>query len=165
MDQRMPLTSFLFMPPLSCQTTHHLDPYLVGSEGCLQDLMPTFCNWLNAQGAWKTGESWPTSSNIVNMMMNTTYSMQKYTGSSWISPPLSKIIPCANNSSKCPGVQKVSLTWKGWVPVPPVPSGVHSSLMMRKTLMKDQAHTLIAEGDNSEGGVMKWPSGVSQGDD
>jgi hypothetical protein len=165
MGQKTPLTSSLFMCPLSHQTTHHPDPYLIGSKGCLQDLMPTFCNWLNVQGAWKTGALWPTSSNTENMMMNTTLSMQKYTNSSWISLLLGKIVPCVNNDSRHCGAQKVSLTLKGWVPMPPMPSGAHASPVMRRMLMKDQAHTLITEGDDSEGGVMKWPSGISQRDD
>jgi hypothetical protein len=141
--QKIPLTLFLFTPPLSHQMTHHLDPYLIGSKGCLWDLMPTFCNWLNVQGAWRTGALQLTCSDTMNMTMNTTSSTQKYTSSSWTSPPLSKIVPCMSNGSKHHSAQKVSLTLKGWVPMPPVPSGAHASLTMRRMLMKDQAHTLI----------------------
>jgi hypothetical protein len=163
-DQETPLTSFLFTCPLSHQMTHHLNPYLIGSEGCLQDLMPNFCKQLNAQGAWMTGESLPTSSATASTMKNTRKSMQKSVDSSWTPPLLSKIVPYASSDLRHQGVLKVSLTLKGWVPSPPMPSGAHGSPTTRM-MMSNQVQRLITVGNDSEEEAMKWPSRISQEDD
>jgi hypothetical protein len=110
-----------------------------------------------------TGELLLTSSTTMNMMKNTRKSTQKSIDSSWTPLLLSKIMPCASSDSRHQGVLKVLLTSKGWVPSPPMPSGAHASPMTRK-ITNNQVHDLIAVGDDSEE-VMKWPSGISQGDD
>jgi Neuraminidase (sialidase) len=112
-----------------------------------------------------TGVSQPISSTTENMMKSTRKSVQKSTGSSWTSPPLSKIVPYVNNGSKHVGALKVSLTSRGWVPSPPVPSGAQASLMMKKTLKNNQVHNLITMGNDSEGEVMKQLLGLVMSDD
>jgi hypothetical protein len=111
-----------------------------------------------------TGESQLTSSAIKSMMMSTTKSTQKSTNSSWMPPPLSKIVPYASNGLRHLGAQKVSLTLKGWVPSPPMPSGAHA-LMTKKKMVKELLQRPIDVGINSEEEVMKQPSGIRQEDD
>jgi hypothetical protein len=96
------------------------------------------------------------------MMKNIRKSMQKSTGSSWMPPLLSKIMPCASSSSKGQGVLKVLLTSRGWVPSLPMPSGAHISQMMK--MMKNALDSIIKDIDSEEE-VMKWPSGLVIGDD
>jgi hypothetical protein len=62
-----------------------------------------------------------------------------------------------NKGSKHLGVLKVSLTSKGWVPSPPMPSGAHSSWAMRRMMTRGPTLAAIAEDCNSEEEVMKQP--------
>jgi hypothetical protein len=96
------------------------------------------------------------------MMKNIRKSMQKSTGSSWMPPLLSKIMPCANKGLKCQGMLKVLLTLKGWVPSLPMPSGAYISQMIktRKNILNS-----ITEDIDSEEEVMKQPSGLVMEDD
>jgi hypothetical protein len=112
-----------------------------------------------------TGVLQLTSSTTTSMTKNTRKSIQKSTSSSWISLLLSKVMPYVNSSLKGLGALKVLLTSRGWVPSPPMPSGAHASLMMRKMLKNDQVHDLIVVSDDSEGEVMKWLLGLVMSDD
>jgi hypothetical protein len=85
-------------------------------------------------------------------MMNSTLSMQKSKGSSWMLPLLSKIVPCVNSDSRHQGALKVSLTSKGWVPSPPMPSGAHVLQMMK--MMKTVLESITKDIDSEED-VMK----------
>jgi hypothetical protein len=127
--------------------------------------MPSFSRWLSVLGEWTTGALQLTSSISESTMKNIRKSMQKSIGSSWISPPLSKIIPYASNSLRHAGALKVLLTLRGWVPSPPMPSGAHASLKMKTMMMSDHMHDLIAMGDNSEGEVMKQLLSLVMSDD
>jgi hypothetical protein len=113
---------------------------------------------------WTIGELQQTSFNTKNMTKNIRKSMQKPTGSSWMPPLLSKIVPYVSNASRRPGALKVSLTLKGWVPSLPIPSGAYA-LPMKKMMMTGLSLGAINMGANSEEEVMKWQSRLSQEDD
>jgi hypothetical protein len=142
-------------PQMICQ----LDLFHSGSMESSPGHTPSSCTWLNVHAKWTTRALLLTSSITTNMMKNIRKSMQKSIGSSWMPPPLSKIMPCVSSSSKHQGALKVSLTLKGWVLSPPVPSGAHVSQM---TKMKKTTLDSIAEDINSEEEVMKQPSRLSQ---
>jgi hypothetical protein len=112
-----------------------------------------------------TGALQQTSSTIVNTMKNIRKLTQKSTDSSWMPLLLSKIVPYVNNISKHQGALKVLLTSKGWVPSLPVPSGTHTSLMIRMITMNNLPPSSINVGINSEEEVMKQPSGLVMEDD
>jgi hypothetical protein len=131
MVQGTHLTLSQSMPLLSHQMTHQPDCSPAGSMGCLQGLTPSFSKWSNALAGWMTGALQLTSSTTKSMMKSTRKSMQKFTGSSWTPLLLSKIVPYVNSALKHQGALKVLLTLKGWVPSPPVPSGAHTSPMMK----------------------------------
>jgi hypothetical protein len=150
--------------PLSRQMTHQPDQYPTGSAGCSWDPMPNSTNWLNTLTKWMTGELLPTSFDTKNTMKNTRKSTQKSISSSWTPPLLSKIVPYVNNASRHPGALKVSLTSKGWVPSPPVPSEAYI-LPIKKTTMTEPSPGTINVGADSEGEVMKQPSGLVMEDD
>jgi hypothetical protein len=147
-------------PQMICQ----LDLFCDGSAGSLPDCTLNSYKWLNMCGRWMIGESQPTSSNTVNTTKNTRKSTQKFISSSWMPLLLSKIMPCASKGFRLPGVLKVLLTLKGWVPSPPMPSGAHASWMM-KMKKKHPALTAIAKDCDSEEEVMKQPSGLVMRDD
>jgi hypothetical protein len=67
---------------------------------------------------------------------------------------LSKIVPCVSKGLRLPGVLKVSLTLKGWVPSLPMPSGAHASWMTKKMMMRGPMLNTIAKDCNSEEEVM-----------
>jgi hypothetical protein len=157
-------TLFPSMLPLSCQMTHQPDQYPTGSVECSQALMPSAINWLNLLTKWMIGALPLTSSGTKSTMKNIRKSMQKSTGSSWTPLLLSKIMPYVNNTSKHPGVLKVLLTSKGWAPSPPMPSGAHTSPMM-KMMKTKSVSDVITVGIDSEGEVMKQQSRLSQEDD
>jgi hypothetical protein len=97
-------------------------------------------------------------------MMNIIKPTQKSISSSWMPPPLSKIVPYVNSDSKHPGVLKVLFTSKGWVPSLPMPSGAHVS-RMKKKMVKELLQKPVDMGVDSEEEVMKWPSGHSHVED
>jgi hypothetical protein len=113
---------------------------------------------------WMTGELPQISSNTESTKMDIRKSMQESIGSSWTPLLLSKIMPYANNASRHPGVLKVSLTLKGWVLSPPIPSGAYA-LPTKKTTMIGQSLSTIDVGTDSEEEVMKRPSGLVMEDD
>jgi hypothetical protein len=152
------------MHPLSHQMTHQLDWFPAGSMGCLKALMPSFSKWLSALAEWTTGALPQTSSATENTTRNIRKSIQKSIDSSWMPPLLSKIVPYVNNVLKCWGALKVLLTSKGWVPSLPMPSGAHTSLMMKMTT-NDPLQRPIAVGDDSEEEVMKQLLGLVMEDD
>jgi hypothetical protein len=78
-------------------------------------------------------------------------------------PLLSKIMPYVNNASKCQGALKVSPTSKGWVPSLPMPSGAHTSPMMKMTMNRSPPGAITMGIDSEE--VMKQLSRLSQEDD
>jgi hypothetical protein len=106
-----------------------------------------------------------TSSTTESTMKSIRKFMQKSTGSSWMPPLLSKIVPYVNNALKCQGALKVSLTSKGWVPSPPMPSGAHALLMMKMMTMSEPFPGTVTVGVDSEEKAMKWPSGLVMEDD
>jgi hypothetical protein len=157
-------TLYPFTHPHYPQMIHQLDLFHSGSAESSPGHMPSSCKWLNAHINWMIGASPLTPSITTNMTKNIRKSMQKSTGSSWMPLLLSKIMPCASSGSKHPGVLKVSLTSRGWVPSLPVPSGVHAPLMKRR-ITSDQVQSLITISNNSEGKVMKWLLGLVMEDD
>jgi hypothetical protein len=150
-------TSCPSMHPCYPQMIHQLDLFQGGSMASSLGCMPNSYRWLRVHGKWTIGESQPTSSDTENMMKGTRKSIQKSTSSSLMPLLLSKIVPCVNKGSKHPGVLKVSLTLKGWVPSPPVPSGAHSSPTKKTMKMRGPMLTAIAKDCNSEEEVMKQP--------
>jgi hypothetical protein len=61
---------------------------------------------------------------------------------------LSKIVPYVSKDSKHQGVLKVSLTLKGWVPSPPIPSGAYISLTTK--MMKSPLASITEDIDSEE---------------
>jgi hypothetical protein len=162
MAQETLCTSCPSMHPCYHQMICQLDLFCDGSAGSSPGHMPNSFKWLNVHTKWMTGVSLLTSSTIESMTKNIRKSMQKSTGSSWMPPLLSKIMPCVNSGLEHQGVLKVLLTLKGWVPSPPMPSGAHISWTTKK--MKSTLDS-IAEDVDSEEEVMKWPSGPSHVED
>jgi hypothetical protein len=105
----------------------------------------------------KTGELQPSSIALGPMTKKSLQQMQKYTNSSKMSQPLSMIMACVSNGLKCPGALKVSLTSKGWVPSPPMPSGALTLLTMKKTTTNIALCSELDEDVNSGERVMKQP--------
>jgi hypothetical protein len=148
----------------SCPSTHphypqvicQLDHFHTGSGASLLACTPNSCKWLNVWERWMIGELPPTSFATENMMKSIRKLTRKSTNSSWMPPLLSKIMPCASKGLRLPGALKVSLTLKGWVPELPIPSGVHTSWMTKRTTTKGPALNAITEDCDSEEEVMKW---------
>jgi hypothetical protein len=140
-------------PQMICQLDLFCNGLGVSSLACT----PSSYKWLKVHGKWTIGELLPTSSTTENTMKSTRKSTQKSTSSSWTPLLLSKIMPCVSKGLRLPGVLKVSLTSKGWVLSPPMPSGAHTSWMMKKTMRRGPTLDAIAEDCDSEEEVMKQP--------
>jgi hypothetical protein len=107
--------------------------------------------------ASRTGEL-PLSSIILEpTMKKLLLKMQKYTNSSKMSQQLSMIVPYVSNGLRCQGVLKVSLTSKGWVPSPPMPSGALTLPRMKKMTMNIVPHSKLNEDVDTGERVMKQP--------
>jgi hypothetical protein len=168
----IPATSLAIWLMMACKTlhtsypsTHPCYPQMICQLDLFHDGLgasslvctPNSYKWLKVHGKWMIGESPLTSSDTESMMKNTRKSIQKSTSSSWTPLLLSKIVPCVSKGLRLPGVLKVLLTSKGWVPSLPIPSGAHTSQTTKKMTTKGPVLNAIAKDCDSEEEVMKQP--------